>query len=327
MRHQAVHCLFGLAIGAGLVGLPGCQGEQPSTGSNNLLRVKGAQRMDGHISAIAGDAPVQVTAPTSGKSQVYAGQQDVLLTGSVGPTDETGPLASAVAVGIDEEDSYWVLPAPDRDSAASYLMNFRAALSFSPDLDPALFSTDDQTGTPKVSVVLMSITNGVMGASRPYDFHILTQTAPTGDLVVSLSWDAPVDLDIHVVAPLPDGNGTIEVWAKNPSALPAEGTPGAPVDSMARKAGGYLDCDSNAACQIDNLDRENVVWTGAAPAGHYIGRVDAFSLCGLKSTSWHMMAYQRGRIVQDTWGTITSAQAAMTHSTGSGMTAFEFDVQ
>jgi len=327
MRQQSVNWLIGLAAGAVcVVGAPGCQGEQPSTGLTDLLRVSGAQRMSGRLSAMTGDAEVQVTAPTSGKSQVYAGQQAVLLSGSVGPNDETGPLASAVALGIDEEDSYWVLPAPDRDSATSYLMNFRAFLSLSPDLEPEAFPLDDN-GAPTLSVVLRAITQGVMGPARPYSFHILTESLASAELVFSLSWDAPVDLDIHVVAPLPDESGTITVWPKNPSGLPAEGTPGAPTDSTTRKAGGYLDLDSNAACQIDNRDRERVIWTGPAPLGHYIARVDAFSLCGLKSTTWHMTALQRGRIIQDTWGTITSAQAAMPHGAGSGMTAFEFDVQ
>jgi hypothetical protein len=327
MRWQAVHGLIGVLIGAVSLGaLSGCQGEQPSTGLTNLLRVQGAQRMSGRISTIPGEADVQVTAPTSGKSQVYAGQQDVLLTGSVGPSDETGPLAGAVAVGIDQENSYWVLPAPDRDSATPYLMNFRAALSFSPDLEPEAFPADDN-GTPTLSVVLRAITNGAMGPSRPYDFHILTESLASADLVLSLSWDAPVDLDLHVVAPLPDESGSIEVWSKNPSGLPADGTPGAPADSTVRRAGGYLDVDSNPACQIDNRDRERVIWTGPAPAGHYIVRVDAFSLCGLKATTWHATALQRARLIQDTWGTITSAQAAMPHGAGSGMTAFEFDVR
>lgn len=326
MRGQAVQCCAGFLVAVGCLGGSGCQGEQPSTGLTNLLRVSDAQRMNGRISAVPGEAEVQVKAPTSGKSQVYAGQQGVLLTGAVGPSGEDGPLASAVAVGIDEEDSYWVLPASDRDSRVSFLMNFRAILSFSPELDPAAFPVDDD-GVPTLSVILRAITDGGMGAPRPYSFRILTESLASADLVFSLTWDAPVDLDLHVVAPLPDANGSIEVWSKNPTALPGEGAPGAPSDAAVRKAGGYLDMDSNAACQLDNRNRERVVWTGPAPLGHYIARVDAFSLCGLKSTTWHMTALQRGRVIQDTWGTITSAQAAMPHGSGSGMTAFEFDVQ
>jgi hypothetical protein len=324
MSHHATRWLGMLALGTGII--TGCGGSQPSTGLGNVLRVNGAQLASGQISAIPSTAEVQVTAPTSGKSQVYAGEQDVLLTGSVGPADDQGPLASAVAVGLAEEDSYWILPAPDRDSANTYLMNFRAALSFSPDLDPGAFPVDDN-GAPTLSVILRAVSKGAMGAPRPYSFHILTETLANADLVFSLTWDAPVDLDLHVVAPLPDGNGFLDVWSKNPTGLPAEGSPGAPTDALVRKSGGYLDADSNAGCQIDNRDRERVIWTGPAPSGHYIARVDAFSMCGLKSTTWHMTALQKGRLIQDTWGTITSAQAAMPHGAGSGMTAFEFDVQ
>jgi hypothetical protein len=306
--------------------LMGCQGVQPSTGLEKTIRVSGAQLASGRIGLASGNAPVQVTAPTSTKSQVFPGQENVVISGSVGPEDETGPLASALAVGIDEEDSYWILPARDRDSATPYLMNFRAALTFSPDLDPNLFPMDDATGTPKVTILLRAISNGAMGSLRSYDFHLLSPGIPDGELVVSLSWNAPVDLDLHVVAPLPDGSDTIEVWAKNPSALPAGNTAGG-VDAGSRDTGGYLDLDSNASCQLDNRDRENVVWTGPPPSGHYIARVDAFSLCGAKVAYWHMTASQRGNLIQDTWGTITAAEASMSHGEGAGMTAFEFDVR
>jgi len=324
MRQNTLHGV-GAIVAVAL--LMGCQGVQPSTGLGKMIRVSGAQLANGRISSANGDAPVQVTAPTSTKSQVFPGQQNVVISGSVGPEDETGPLASALAVGIDEEDSYWILPARDRDSATPYLMNFRAALTFSPDLDPSQFPIDDTTGTPKVTILLRAISNGVMGSVRSYDFHILSPGIPDGELVVSLSWNAPVDLDLHVVAPLPDGSDTIEVWAKNPSALPAGDTAGASVDAGSRDTGGYLDLDSNASCQLDNRDLENVVWTGPPPSGHYIARVDAFSLCGAKVAYWHMTALQRGNLIQDTWGTITAAEASMSHGAGAGMTAFEFDVR
>jgi hypothetical protein len=324
MRRNTLHYVGGLV---GFIAIVGCQGVQPSSGLDKTIRVSGAQLASGRISTASGSAPVQVTAPTSAKSQVFPGQEDVVLSGSVGPADETGPLASAVAIGIDEEDSYWILPARDRDSASPYLMNFRAALTFSPNIDPNLFPIDDATGTPKVSVLLRAITQGVMGDVRAYDFHLLSPGVPDGELVVSLAWNAPVDLDLHVVAPLPDGSDTIEVWAKNPSALPAGSTGEGSVDAGSREAGGYLDLDSNASCQIDNRDLENVVWTGTPPSGHYIARVDAFSLCGAKSAQWHMTASLRGRLVQDTWGTITTAEASMSHGAGAGMTAFEFDVR
>ncbi len=161
---------------------------------------------------------------------------------------------------------------------------------------------------------------------RPFSFGLLTYGPPEGDLVVSLAWNAPVDLDLHVVAPLPDGSDSTEVWAKNPSALPPDGQAGAP-DEAAREAGGYLDMDSNAGCQMDNRNAENVVWTGPAPAGHYIVRVDPFSLCGAKSASWHATASLRGRLIQSTWGTAKASHASLPHRLGSGMTAFEFDVQ
>lgn len=80
-----------------------------------------------------------------------------------------------------------------------------------------------------------------------------------GDVKVSLFFDRDVDIDLHVVEP--DGE---EVYYGNP--VSADGA--------------ELDVDSNAGCDIDGINNENVFWPDAeAPEGEYIVRVDYYEAC------------------------------------------------
>jgi hypothetical protein len=88
---------------------------------------------------------------------------------------------------------------------------------------------------------------------------------------------------------------------------------------------GVLDFDSNEDCQIDGRDLENVVWTGQPPAGHYIVRVDAFSLCGQMSAAWHAIAYTPQATLGEASGVLTGAATRGAPTAGAGLTAFEFD--
>jgi hypothetical protein len=81
----------------------------------------------------------------------------------------------------------------------------------------------------------------------------------SGAVQVSLSWDTPTDVDLHVVEP-----GGEEIY----------------YGSRTSSTGGVLDLDSNAGCSIDGVNNENVTWTGAPPPGEYVVRVDFWSDCG-----------------------------------------------
>jgi len=84
-------------------------------------------------------------------------------------------------------------------------------------------------------------------------------TVGTGDIEVSLSWGTPTDLDLHVVEP----SGEEIYYGYETSAT-----------------GGMLDLDSNAGCNIDDIDAEHVTWPGVTPpSGTYEVIVDPWSLC------------------------------------------------
>lgn len=84
-------------------------------------------------------------------------------------------------------------------------------------------------------------------------------TVGTGDIEVSLSWGTPTDLDLHVVEPSGE-----EIYYGNKTSA----------------TGGMLDLDSNAGCDIDDIDAEHVTWPGVTPpSGTYEVIVDPWSLC------------------------------------------------
>jgi len=135
---------------------------------------------------------------------------------------------------------------------------------------------------------------------------------------VSLQWDTPTDLDLHVLVPANNAAGYVEVWTKHRSADPGNPTAGTSPD-------GTLDFDSNANCQIDGQDLENVIWTGSPPVGHYVVRVAAASLCGLTSAAWYAEASVSDVSKGATSGVFTEAATRSSAEAGSGITAFEFD--
>ncbi|WP_295995719.1 hypothetical protein [Rugamonas sp.] len=150
-------------------------------------------------------------------------------------------------------------PAARRLAAARHLVAPRHAKSALGAHLPAVLAAADASGTAQATVRLMAPDGTV---SAPSTLPVTFQAVGSGPIQVSLSWGAPVDLDLHVVTPANE-----EIYYANPS------------DS----SHGALDLDSNAGCAIDNVNNENVVWSNATPpaAGNYVVRVDYWSACGV----------------------------------------------
>jgi hypothetical protein len=267
--------------------------------------------MRGSIAGPPDNNPATVT-PFPKNSTIFPGEINKSINGKVGPD------ANAVALGVAGDDAYWLVPAltPEHDDPHSF--DYSASLSLSPALasSPLLQPDPNDPSTLLLPLSLRAVdAAGNFGSAAVYTLYMEPQ-GPDGTLVVSLDWDAPVDLDLHVQVPADNDVGFVIVWAKARSAEPK--TPNGGSD-------GTLDFDSNADCQIDGLDRENVVWTGQPPAGHYIVRVDAFSLCGQMSAAWHAIAYTPQGTVGEASGVLTDAATREAPTAGAGLTAFEFD--
>lgn len=141
------------------------------------------------------------------------------------------------------------------------------------------------------------------GAVGPYSTLTTNVTeVGTGDVQVTLSWDADSDVDLHVVAP-----GNEEVYYARREVA----------------SGGKLDLDSNAGCSIDHVRNENITWpVGRAPRGHYIVRVDYWSSCSVARTQFSVLVNNSGA-VQLATGSFTGDGDH--GGAGSGQTMLTFD--
>jgi hypothetical protein len=269
-------------------------------GSAAWLRVAGAQFVPGALSASSGPPVVAVNLSRSTAQQ---GESGLHLSGALAPE------ANAVAIALEGDRGFWLLPAAVPDVATPGAPSFGVTLAVSRDAPAGL----------RTLQVVARAADGIAGALSTAALEITAPPEPTGELVVSLRWDTNADLDVHVV----DGNG-VEIWARNPNSWRA--VPGAPPDPNAWRTGGLLDVDSNAQCVIDGRNRENVVWTVPPPPGHYLVRVDAFSMCGQAGVQWRVDAVLRGERIAAAEGSCTPASTRPPHELGAGVLAVEFDV-
>ncbi len=100
--------------------------------------------------------------------------------------------------------------------------------------------------------------------SAAADVSTVVHNAATGDVQVSVTWDTPSDVDLHVIEP----GGRRIYWADKVS-----------------PTGGTLDLDSNASCTIDNVNNENIRWA-SAPSGTYTVALDYYADCGAGPTRY-----------------------------------------
>lgn len=93
-----------------------------------------------------------------------------------------------------------------------------------------------------------------------------------GDLQISVSWDSPTDVDLHVTGPGPTAaSPSCTVYYANKTCA----------------SGGQLDLDSNPACSLDNINNENVFWdTSQAAPGDYTVKLRYWSDCGCCSARY-----------------------------------------
>jgi hypothetical protein len=289
------------------VGATGCNWSGPSSsGLNSLLRFDGAQAMSGSIS----DPPDEISAtvaPSTRWNTIYPGVSNKTLHGVVGPN------ANAAAIGVPGDNGYWLVPALTPDSVDPEAYDFSTLFAVSPAIRQSQLLQYSAAGSATMTLSFRAVDDtGHYGTATTLPLAV-DLADPTGTLVVSLIWDSPVDLDLHVLVPANNAAGFTEVWSKQPAADPTG-------------KDGKLDFDSNAACTIDNRDRENVVWQGTPPSGHFLVRVEAFSLCGLDSAEWEALAYgpDASPPIGEASGVVTEASTRGVHGAGAGVTAFEF---
>jgi len=284
-----------------MVAVAGCGASaSPDPGLTALLQISGAQYRPGALPA-----------PSGGPDAIALQTRHATLT--IGEVREKiegvlGPGTRSAVIGIAGSDGGWLLPAglPPFD------------MPDDPSVTPTIGLADDFPPGPFTLIVYGGDGEGRFGAPATAELIADAAPPPAGELVISLAWDGVADLDLHVV----DALGG-EAWSDDPSTW-VPPPPGEPVDPTAYLTGGILDRDGNANCHRDGRPTEHVIWTMPPPAGNYIVRVDARSMCGGPSAAWYVAAYRNATLLGAARGVSVDLDVQESHGAGAGVLALRF---
>ncbi len=245
--------------------LAGCSDDPSGPDTDSIVAFfTGVSSSDGSVTASqqSGAPPA-----ASGGPVVSATSGGTVINGGASITTVTGDTPFRhVIIAVEEIDGYYQLTfASDQDTA-------RVVITLGSELPENTFTILYGVMT-QGGAVSSYVTNNVSVAS-----------AGTGELQVSVTWDAASDVDLHLVEP-----GGEEIYYGNTTS----------------DAGGELDLDSNAGCSIDNVNNENITYASAPPVGEYIVRVDYWSECSVSETNYVVTVNIPGQQQQTFNGTFT----------------------
>ncbi|MDB4943151.1 MAG: hypothetical protein JWP97_2685 [Labilithrix sp.] len=287
-----------------VVGLPAfaCERTTPDTGRDALLQVQGGSFFREPLPPDeAGPRVLSLTLAAT----LAAGQSGQGAAGE----GERPTRAFAFAVGGDV--GYWIVPAGIPSISAASAPTYEISYAIGRALAPG----------PHEFVVRAVDEEKRFGPPLVRPFTVTAPRDPSGALVVSLRWENGANLDLHVIDP----SGT-EIFKRNINSY-SSGPPGSAPDAPgAPHDGGVLDLDSNAGCVYDGRSVEHVVWEGPPPRGHYLVRVDTFSLCGEPVARWEVEALLGGVRIGAAQGYGTVQDTKLGHDRGAGVLALEIDV-
>jgi len=127
--------------------------------------------------------------------------------------------------------------------------------------------------------------NGAVGPYAEQSLRVLG--VGTGDVQVSIAWTGKTDIDLHVIDPNDE-----EIYYGHKTAA----------------SGGRLDLDSNAACQLDNKNNENVYFPkDNSPHGDYKVAVNYYDDCGQAKSDWVVTVLVKGQPARTYRGTFSGA--------------------
>jgi hypothetical protein len=268
----------------------GCGGQDPTLGLEEPLRVQSAQFVEGALPglppAARGTEPVTPTVTGyGGLPLLRAGERARGVGGTV-----SADAASIALRFLDLGSGYWVRPvaAPDLEGGSGGFV-WQVSVDVAPDAPPGLhplrlaaIGPDGRAGSQVETEVCIAplIPDKRRSASVLARGNACNPEEPPPALVVSLGWDAPVDLDLVVVTP--EGK---RISAKRPTT----GTPDASgnVDVLAPGIG-VLDQDANEGCTRDGVSRESLVFDEAPLSGRYAVYVSLFDPCGEPSVRFSL---------------------------------------
>ncbi len=168
----------------------------------------------------------------------------------------SGSNISAILVKIDSFDGYYHVPVYTTGNSGTFKLSF----------DSDFFDKMESRARSAISVnINITIIDDLNQVSAVHNLPLDSNETGFGDVKVSISWNTATDVDLHVTDP----NSTRTYYGNK--------TPG---------NGSTLDLDSNAGCDIDGVNNENIYWdTGTAISGEYTVLINMWSLCEASGAS------------------------------------------
>jgi len=179
-----------------------CDGQEAGSGLREPVRVRGGQFIAGPLPGTApgagGRGGPAVTSVTSQSRIVLPGQAGKAFDGRVANT------ATSVAVRFqDLGEGYWVFLLSGPDALFPGELSWHADLDFNAEFadrsgfHPLRFVGIDASGSAGEQVEA----DICLASKLPDNLHSCDPSKAPPDAVVSLEWDADVDLDLRVVTP------------------------------------------------------------------------------------------------------------------------------
>ncbi len=299
------------AIGAcvALVGVPlggavtsGCDGQENVYVFTEPMFIRGAQFFPGPLpgtrpppdgGATTADAspdggpggPPVVTSIQSLNTTVYSGEGGKQLSGRATDT------ASAVALRLGELGTgYWVLPMGNPDPQFPGELTWSATVDFNHSIRAGLhplrvvaIAADGTAGVESdQNLCVASRLPAAAGGTFSNDIAACNVSIDPPDAVFALTWDADVDLDLHVVTP-----AGVDVNPKHPLLDPVDAG-GTVVSTEPR-----IDRDSVANCVPDGWREEDLAFPTLPPSGSTFQiRANLFSACSKPGVTFTFTVYQ-----------------------------------
>jgi hypothetical protein len=239
-----------------ILGLNSCKKDKDESNVKDYLSVDGANYVSSSFpTASTGDALPEITEVTGNSSVIEGGSNPIAVYASV--------PAKKILVGVQGTKGYYEYTEAVKSTAIVYTLS--------------LVLSTNIPGTDFIIIVAIVDDFGLV--SEVFELPVSIIEVGTGQLQVSLSWDQPNDVDLHLVEP--DGE---EIYY------------GTDYSSN----GGVLDLDSNPGCSIDGVQNENITYSNESTveAGTYIVRVDLYDGCDVAAqTNYIVTARLNGELI------------------------------
>ena len=179
------------------------------------------------------------------------------------PIEVGNSNVSEVLVGFEGYGQHFIIPVTslqNQNTNSNQRRSTRQANSANEMLIVVIELPPGSISAGNTIVIEIRLRSSVGGLGPIQSFQCVTSSSQTGTLHVRLTWYTDVDMDLHVVDP-----NNEEIYYSHRTSY---GQPG------------FLDLDSNADCNLDYIEIENIYYT-LAISGEYTVRIDLWNSCSV----------------------------------------------